>query len=72
MTYCHSGASSGEAPSGWMIISGQLAYISIYLHTLDMLSGVIQGEHLNNRCAGCGEASSRWEDACSQKSNLPS
>lgn len=43
-------------PCGWIVISVQLAYISIYLHILNMLNGVIQDGHLNNRCVGCGGA----------------
>lgn len=39
-----------------MIISVQLPYININLHALNMLDGVIQDEHLNNRCVECGEA----------------
>lgn len=34
----------------------QLAYISINLHTLDMVKGTIQEEHPDNRCEGVGEA----------------
>lgn len=39
-----------------MITSAQLAYISINLHTLDMVKGTIQEEHPDNRCEGVGEA----------------
>lgn len=43
-----------------MITSAQLAYISINLHTLDMVKGTIQEEHPDNRCEGVGEALSSF------------
>lgn len=57
-----------EKPLGVIVISVPLPYISINLNALNVLNGVIQDEHLNNRC---GEASStRYAEVVNQDSQM--